>query len=138
MNKNKEKIVQTSGKRKRAVARAIARKGKGIIKINKIPLERYSNELYQLRIKEPILIAGDSAKKIDISISVFGGGISSQTDAIRLSVAKALVEFTGSEELKQKYIDYDRTLLVADTRYKEVRKPMTHSKARRKRQQSYR
>ncbi len=138
MSNTKEKIIQTSGKRKRAIARATAKKGKGTIKINNIPLNSFSNEIYRLRIKEPVRIAGEIAEKMSINVAVFGGGVSSQAEAIRLAIAKAIVEYSGSEELKKKYVEYDRTLLVADTRYKEVRKPMTHSKARRKRQQSYR
>ncbi|MEM4247804.1 MAG: 30S ribosomal protein S9, partial [Candidatus Nanoarchaeia archaeon] len=56
----------------------------------------------------------------------------------RLAIAKALVGFTGSKELRQKFLDYDRHLLVADTRRKEPRKWGTHSRARAKRQKSYR
>src|SRR3989344_1099376 len=52
--------------------------------------------------------------------------------------AKAIVQLTNSKELKKKYLDYDRHLLVADTRYKEPRKFGTHSRARAKRQKSYR
>ena len=56
----------------------------------------------------------------------------------RLAIASALVEHTKSEDLRKKFLDYDRQLLVADTRRKETRKPGTHSRARAKRQKSYR
>ncbi len=138
MAEKKLNVVHESGKRKRAIARATVRKGKGLVKINKIPLETYSNNILKLRIKEPIAIAGNSAKNLNIDVNVFGGGVSAQAEAARLAIAKAIIEYTKSSELKQKYIEYDRNLLVADTRYKEVRKPMTHSKARRKRQLSFR
>lgn len=130
--------IVTSGKRKRAIARATIRAGKGKIRINRHSLEAYSPELAKLRIREPLMIAGDVADKVDISVNVRGGGWSSQAEAARLAIATALVAHTKSEELKKKYLDYDRQLLVADTRRKETRKPGTHSKARRKRQKSYR
>ena len=67
-----------------------------------------------------------------------GGGISSQTDACRLVIAKSLVEYTKSERLKETFLKYDRTMLVADVRRKEPSKPNRHGKARAKRQKSYR
>ena len=136
--KPKEKIIHTAGKRKRSVARATAKKGKGLIKINSKPLDIYQPEIAKLRIQEPILLAGEPAKSVNINVNVRGGGWSSQAEAIRLAVAKALVEFTGSADLRKKYLEYDRHLLVADTRYKETKKPGTHSHARKKRQLSYR
>jgi len=133
-----EKVIHMSGKRKRAVARATVKKGKGVVQINRKDLALYTPELAQLRIKEAILLAGDYAKNVDISVTVRGGGWSGQAEAARLSIAKALVALTESLELKKKYLDYDRQLLVADTRYKESRKPGTHSHARKKRQLSFR
>ena len=53
------------------------------------------------------------------------------------ALAKAIVEFSGSEELKELYLQYDRNLLVADVRRKETYKP-GDSKARAKRQKSFR
>ena len=75
--------------------------------------------------------------KYDIKISVAGGGQNSQVDAIRQGIAKALVEVTGSDDLKKQFLDYDRSLIVADTRFKEMKKP-NNSSARAKRQKSYR
>ena len=134
----KIKIAHASGKRKSAVARATIRPGTGIVRINKRILSRYEPEIAQLRIREPIAMAGPIITKINININVRGGGWSSQTEAIRLAVARALVQYTGSEDLKKTYVEYDRHLLVADTRKKETRKPMTHGRARAKRQKSYR
>ena len=73
----------------------------------------------------------------DISVNVKSGGSSSQIHAARLAIARALVKFTNSEELKKAFISYDKNLLVADTRRKEAYKP-GDSKARRKRQKSFR
>ncbi|MBD3263322.1 30S ribosomal protein S9 [Candidatus Woesearchaeota archaeon] len=135
----KPKVSHASGKRKSAVARATVRLGKGILKINSIPLHLYEPEIARLRIKEALAIAGPKVtSKVNIKVNVKGGGWSSQTEAVRLAIAKALVDYTDSEKLKKEYLDYDRHLLVADTRRKETRKPMTHSRARAKRQKSYR
>ena len=134
----KTKIVHASGKRKSAIARATIRPGTGVIRINSRLLDLYEPEIARLRIKEPIAMAGPVITKININVNVKGGGWSSQAEAARLAIARALVEYTGSEKLKKTYLEYDRHLLVADTRRKEPRKPMTHSRARAKRQKSYR
>jgi len=131
------KVTHVSGKRKRAIARASLTKGKGIVRINSLSLEAYSTDLARLMIQEPLLLAGDYAKKYDINITVRGGGWHSQAEAIRLVIAKGLVESTSSKKLRQTYLDYDRHLLVSDVRRTEPCKPNT-SKARAKRQKSYR
>lgn len=132
------KIVQTAGKRKTAIARATARHGKGVVRINARLLELCEPEFARMRLQEPLLLAGPKAAEVDIDVNVIGGGWSAQTEAARLAIARALIAFTGSKELKETFLDYDRHLLVADTRFKEARKFGTHSKARAKRQKSYR
>lgn len=132
-----KKLVQTSGTRKRAVARARLVPGSGRVRINSHLLEVYEPEIARLRIMEPLVLAGELAKKVDIVVSVQGGGWNAQSDASRLAIARALVDFSGSKSLKQTFLDYDRMLLVADSRFKETRKP-NDSKARAKRQKSYR
>tara|TARA_Y100000310_G_scaffold345827_1_gene470697 strand:- start:7452 stop:7850 length:399 start_codon:yes stop_codon:yes gene_type:complete len=131
------KPVHVSGKRKRAIARATLTKGKGMVRINSLALSAYSPKMAQLMIQEPLTLAGDMAKKVDICINVRGGGWHSQADAVRLVVAKALVESSESAALKKTFLDYDRHLLVADTRRTEPSKP-NDSKPRAKRQKSYR
>ena len=59
----KGEILMAVGKRKCAVARAYARKGTGKIRINKIPLEVYEPELARMIISEPLILAGNAAKK---------------------------------------------------------------------------
>ena len=90
-------------------------------------------------IEEPLRIAKDVLGEIkyDISVTLAGGGVESGIEAARLSIARALVAATKSRELRKSFIDYDRNLLVADTRRKETYKP-NDSKARAKRQKSYR
>ena len=132
------KVANMSGKRKEAIARATVQEGKGRLRINGKLLEAFTgNRIAQLRIKEPLIIAGDLAKKTDIAVNVHGGGFKAQADAIRLSIAKALVKFSGSAPLKKQFLAYDRQMMVADVRRKETRKP-NDSKARAKRQTSYR
>ena len=131
----KEKVIHTQGKRKRAIARATLVSGKGKITINGSYLENFGSDMEKLRISEPFLLAGDLSKEVDLDINVRGGGMNGQADAIRLAVARALVSYNG--KLKKTFEDYDRQLLVADVRRKEVCKP-NDSKARAKRQKSYR
>ena len=132
------KVVTASGKRKRAIARATIKSGKGIVKINNYTLDSYEPKLSRLKIREPLIIAGDLLNKVDVSVNVIGGGISSQADASRLAIAKGLVEFSKSDKLKEQFLNYDRNLLVADVRRKEPAKPNRHGQARAKRQKSYR
>lgn len=135
MSKKKQTIL-TSGKRKSATASASLTSGSGVVRVNKQPIDVFASEMYALRIKEPLILAGDVSKKVDISVSTKGGGFASQADAVRLAIARALVEF--QESLEDVFSDYDRTLLVADVRRKEPKKPNTRGKARAKRQKSYR
>ncbi len=117
----KKKIIHVTGKRKQATARATVKQGTGVVKINNKPLSTIQPEIARLMIKEPILIADKTAKEYDFSINVKGGGITGQASAVRQAIAKALVECDKS--LKQKFLDYDRSLLVADSRRTEPHKP---------------
>lgn len=129
------KAIQTQGKRKSAVARATLRSGKGNVVINGLLLNNYSDQVAQLRISEPLLLAGELGKQVDLDITVRGGGANGQADAVRLAIGRALVE--QEPKLKSVFEEYDRLLLVADIRRKETRKP-NDSKARAARQKSYR
>ncbi|MFH0869957.1 MAG: 30S ribosomal protein S9 [archaeon] len=131
-----EKIINTKGKRKSAIARASLKAGKGRIMINNTPLENYEPSLYRIRIMEPILLSGEVGSQVDIAVNAEGGGMSSQTTAIRLAIGKALVLF--APKLKKIFLEYDRQLLVADVRLKEPAKPNRHGQARARRQKSYR
>lgn len=131
---SKQPIIAT-GKRKSAVASASLKPGSGKIVVNGIPLSQGTG-IYVLRQREPLILAGDVAKTVDISVNVHGGGMASQADAVRLAMAKALAEH--KKNLEQVFLDYDRTLLVADVRRKEPKKPNHRGKARATRQKSYR
>lgn len=133
------KVINTVGKRKTAIARATLTDGKGKITINGAPLKFYAPEIARLKIEEAIILSAPLAQKIDIAVEVVGGGVFGQADAARQAIARGLVQFSESTELKQKYLAYDRNLLIYDSRRTEVRKPSRSSQgARRTRQLSKR
>ena len=132
-----KKVVNTSGKRKTAIARASVKKGKGIVRINKKPVELYEPEIARWKIQEALNIAEEHVKKVNIDVTVKGGGIISQANAARTAISKGLLEYTADPSLKLKYLDHDRSLLVSDSRRKEPKKPLGTG-ARKKRQKSYR
>lgn len=135
--KKKLNVVQTVGKRKRAIARATLKEGKGVLKINNMPLSNFNNQIFIDKVKEVLILAGDDLlAKYDIAVSVDGGGFTGQADAVRLAIGKALSEVTP--DLRETLLRYNRNFLVADTRRKEVRKPNCAGKARSKIQKSYR
>ncbi len=131
------KVVVASGKRKTAVARATVVKGQGRLRINSVPAEIYEPELARLKILEPIKIAGKRADGVDIAVGVHGGGIMGQADAVRTAIARGLVRYLNDPDLESLYRDYDRTLIVPDTRRKLPKNPLGRG-ARKKRQKSYR
>jgi len=133
---SKTNVINTSGTRKRSVARANLKKGTGKVRFNYQLIDVVEPELAKLKLKEPLILVEDLAKTIDIDVKVSGGGFMSQIDAARVAICRGLVEL-GGEEVKQTLLAYDRNLLVPDTRRKEVCKP-NDSKARAKRQKSYR
>lgn len=134
------RIIQTVGKRKTAIARATIREGKGRVRINHKPVEIIEPEIARFTIMEPLILAGeDRLSKIDIDVKVEGGGFMGQAEAARVAIARALVEWTNDMNLKEKFMKYDRTMLVGDSRRTEPHKPNRSTKGpRAKRQKSYR
>lgn len=133
------KVVQASGKRKSAIARAVLKHpAKGNIKINNIPLHLYEPEIARLRIQEVLEIATHpKIEKCDITVQVKGGGVSGQTDAIRMAIAKSLHKFIGTKTLERIFREYDDSLLSGDSRRTEPKK-FGGKKARARRQKSFR
>jgi len=130
------RVIHVSGTRKTARARATLKPGVGIVRVNSQLLQTFPENIFKAKIQEPLLIAGEVAKQVDVSITVKGGGSNSQAEAARLALARALSAF--DKTLHKEFLDYDRTLLVADVRGKETHKPNRHGRARAKRQKSYR
>ena len=128
--------IVRSGSRKSATARASLKAGKGRVVVNNRVIDLCQPKLYRMRMQEPLMLAGDVAKGVDIHVNVRGGGVASQADAVRVAIGRALV--AHNPELEKQFLDYDRLILVADVRRKETHKPNRHGKARAKRQKSYR
>lgn len=132
------KSIVASGKRKKSVAVATLREGTGKVKVNSRLLQFYNPEFSRLKIQEPLIIADDVSSTVDIDVNVRGGGFQSQAEACRLAIAKGLVDYSKNKKLEKQFLSYDRTLLVADVRQREPRKPNSHGNARSKVQKSYR
>jgi small subunit ribosomal protein S9 len=132
------KVVIVTGKRKQAIARAVVRAGTGKVVVNDRLIENFEPMMAKMKMQEPLLLAGASGSKVDMKVNVIGGGVMGQAEAARLAMAKGMVAFLKDKKLEKVFLEYDRHLLVADVRRKEVRKPNTHGKARAKRQKSYR
>ena len=131
------KVINSSGKRKTAIARATVKDGKGRVRVNSVPLEVLKPELARLKMMEPLELAGDRVVKVDIDVNVEGGGVMGQATATRTAIARGLVDYFEDEELKAKYRAFDRSLLVNDPRRREPKHPLGRG-ARKKRQKSYR
>lgn len=133
----KPKIVVTRGKRKECTARAYVHEGNGTVRVNGISLDGMSLGYIKDIIMEPLLLAGDKAKGIDIRVVARGGGVMGQAEAVRTAIARGIVEFTGDEELRKSMNERDRFMLREDSRRVEPKKYMG-PKARARFQKSYR
>jgi small subunit ribosomal protein S9 len=131
------KIINTSGKRKKAIARATFREGSGVIRINAVPLPAYGTELMRMKISEPLSLFPQALDGVDATINVQGGGSMGQMEAVRTALARGILKWHNDPRIKDLYLAYDRTLLVNDSRQKEVKKPHGRG-ARAKFQKSYR
>ncbi len=116
-------VTNTSGKKKTAVARATVRDGEGRVRINARPIELTEPEMSRLKMLEPFRIAGEDLRStVDIDVRVEGGGISGQADAVRTAIARGIVQHTNDAELRDAYMEFDRSLLVNDVRQSEPKK----------------
>jgi small subunit ribosomal protein S9 len=133
------KVVQASGKRKTAIARAVLKHpSKGQIKINSVPLHLYEPKIARMRIQEVLEIANHpKLEKCDITVRVKGGGIMGQTDAVRIAIAKSIQKFIGTKTIERIFKEYDDSLLSGDSRRTEPKK-FGGTKARARRQKSFR
>ncbi len=138
--RHEKKSVIAKGKRKEAVARASLKSGAGMIRINGVDVNLLQPRDFREIIMEPVRISGTAADIVrgsDISIRVYGGGISGQAQASRNALAKVILKASQSEELKRAYMSYDRRMLVDDPRRVEPKK-FKGPKARARFQTSYR
>ena len=124
MVKKEPKIIATKGKRKNSIARAKITPGNGRVMINSVPLNLWGNEVMRMRVKDPLVLSGDLANKVNIYVTSSSGGTTGQADSIRTSIARALVEFSKNEALRRKFLEYDRSLLTFDFRRNECLRRM--------------
>lgn len=118
-----------SGRRKTSLARVKASNGSGNIIINGKKFEEYFPvEYLRLKILEPLKLT-NKEDLYDFSVKVEGGGLSSQAEAIRHAISRALVELDPNS----KQILKSKKLLSFDSRIKERKKPGLHT-ARKRRQ----
>ena len=109
---------QGTGRRKTATARVILRPGTGTFTINNRPLEQYFFDgTHQMLAKRP-LQASDTLSKFDVVVTVAGGGMHGQADAVQHGIARALIEF--STELRG--VLKKEGFLTRDSRMKERKK----------------
>jgi len=107
-----------TGKRKTSTARVYISPGSGEIIVNRRPLADYfPSEVQRTLIRYPLTLT-DNVGKFDIRATVDGGGLSGQAGAIRLGIAKALLEFNSELRPKLKKAG----LLTRDSRIKERKK----------------
>jgi len=136
-----KKVVNELGKRKTAVARVTIQEGKGVVRINKKPLDVLEPEVVRAKVSEPFVIASQFVELgidgLDVEVNVRGGGYMGQAEAARTAIARGLLAWTENDKLKEAYLGYDRSLLVSDMRNKEPKK-FDAKGARAKRQKSYR
>ncbi len=130
--------VFSTGKRRKAVARASIKPGKGTVTLNSMPVDMIENKTVQLLVKEPLMLVGDAWKKFNIKATARGGGTIGQAQAARQAIAKALAETLGPDA-KKIFMDYDRNMLVYDPRRTEPHKsPRSSQGPRRAKQKSKR
>ena len=111
-------LIQTTGRRKESVARVRLRPGTGVIKVNGREFERYFPILtHQVVATEPLRLT-QTADVYDVEASLDGGGVSGQSGALRLGIARALVSL--DDELRPTL--KKAGLLMRDAREKERRK----------------
>lgn len=111
-------LVQTTGRRKRAVARVRVRPGNGTITVNKRPLENYfPSDTHRMILTEP-LTATELTEAYDIDATLHGGGPTGQAGALRLGIARALVALDGELRPGLKKAGF----LTRDAREKESKK----------------
>ena len=126
-------VINTIGRRKASVARVYMSEGKGTITVNNRPLEKYfASPESRYYVNLPLTVC-ELEGKVDIKVNVDGGGTTGQADAIKLAIARALVEMDA--ELKPAL--RAQGLMTRDSRSVERKKP-GQPKARKKTQFSKR
>lgn len=120
-------VIHKIGRRKTAVARVYLAKGKGKITVNKKDMAVYfPTATLQYKVNQPLAMTNNDSN-FDITVNVFGGGITGQAEAIRLALSRAMCELDAENRLILK----PEGLLTRDPRMVE-RKKFGQKKARKK------
>jgi len=114
-----EARIQTVGRRKRSVARILLSRGSGKWSVNGRELNDYfPRPTHQIRIAEPFKVTG-SEGLFDVTVRVAGGGLTGQSDAVRMGLARALLVLDGENRPKLR----EHGMLTRDARQVERKKP---------------
>ena len=120
-------IINTIGRRKTSIARVYVKPGKGDIRVNDRDLKEYFlSEIHQTTVKQAFATVKVD-NQYDVTVNVEGGGVKGQAEAVRLGIARALVEINAEHKPALK----KERLLTRDSRMVERKKP-GRRKARRK------
>jgi small subunit ribosomal protein S9 len=118
MSENQNQI-QTVGRRKTSVARVMLRPGKGEWRVNgRTMADYFPRPTHQIRIEEPLKLT-ELDGQFDVTIRVHGGGLTGQSDAVRMGVARAIL--VHDEELRP--VLRGKGMLTRDARQVERKKP---------------
>jgi small subunit ribosomal protein S9 len=107
-----------TGRRKTSTARVFLRPGKGAITINHREFDKFfPTDALRTQVRRPLLLT-ETGERFDILATVAGGGVNGQAGAVRLGIARALVEYNIElrKQLKKE------GLLTSDSRVKERKK----------------
>jgi small subunit ribosomal protein S9 len=111
-------LVQTTGRRKGAVARVRLRPGEGKITINSRDVANYfPSKAHQMILSEPLRLTSTD-EQYDVEATIGGGGVSGQAGALRLGIARALVDLDPEMRTPLKRAGF----LTRDQREKESKK----------------
>lgn len=114
-----ESQIQTVGRRKRSVARVLLTPGSGEWKVNgRTMADYFPRPTHQIRLEEPLKITGLEGT-FDVTVRVRGGGLTGQSDAVRMGLARALVE----HDEEHRPVLRERGMLTRDARQVERKKP---------------
>jgi small subunit ribosomal protein S9 len=111
-------LTQTTGRRKRAVARVRLRPGTGKITVNRREVEDYfPNATHRMILSEPLRLT-ETSETYDVDATLQGGGTSGQAGAVRLGIARSLIELDPELRATLKRAGF----LTRDAREKESKK----------------
>ena len=112
-------VVNTTGRRKSAIARIYVNDGKGQIIVNKKDYKEYfTTEILQYIVEQP-LVTIEATGKYDINVNLTGGGVKGQAEALRLAITRAMVQI----DPERKPLLKAKGLLTRDPREVERKKP---------------